>query len=324
MSEARKKPSKKPAKKATKKQSSVKILHDVTAPGKTPATTTSRPVIVGHRTTIKQDPMVIAEAAEAMTEKDLQTQTEELLRPLVDDGFAPTAPKLAKGKDVQPDNPDVVAASVSQEISDDEPSFALPANDEADTIDGATASEPAAHEAGGAKKSQKGVRAETETTETPSEPSETDKPEHRSEPETPHNEDYPVKDSQEAEHTGVAAEAKKIAPDTTSESESSGKKADQATHQEHDAAVKTLAEEVTKKQEASQDQAELEARQKHVQQLVDSKKYFVPIGQVSRRRSNRRAIIILLLVIILSVVGLNFAVDAELVEIGVDPYTNIL
>lgn len=50
--------------------------------------------------------------------------------------------------------------------------------------------------------------------------------------------------------------------------------------------------------------------------LIAEKKYFVPIGQVAHRRNQRLLIAMLLLVVI--AVGLAAAVDAELLDIGVE------
>ncbi len=50
--------------------------------------------------------------------------------------------------------------------------------------------------------------------------------------------------------------------------------------------------------------------------LITEKKYFVPIGQVAHRRNQRALLVVVLLIVVLA--GLYAAVDAELLDIGVD------
>lgn len=50
--------------------------------------------------------------------------------------------------------------------------------------------------------------------------------------------------------------------------------------------------------------------------LIAEKKYFVPVGQVAHRRNQRTAVVLVLLVLILA--GLYAAIDAELLDIGVE------
>lgn len=65
------------------------------------------------------------------------------------------------------------------------------------------------------------------------------------------------------------------------------------------------------------------AEQEHIQQLIADKTYFVPIGQVSKRR-NRRAVVILLVVLLLILVAVNFMLDAELIDVQGIPHTDML
>lgn len=59
-----------------------------------------------------------------------------------------------------------------------------------------------------------------------------------------------------------------------------------------------------------------------VAKLVEEKKYFVPIGQVAHRRNQRALIIFLILLIAL--VGGYLAIDAGLVEVGVELPFNLI
>lgn len=60
-----------------------------------------------------------------------------------------------------------------------------------------------------------------------------------------------------------------------------------------------------------------------IQKLVDSKKYFLPINAVERRRSKRFIALGVVLSLILALAWLNIALDAGLIEIpGVKPFTH--
>lgn len=90
------------------------------------------------------------------------------------------------------------------------------------------------------------------------------------------------------------------------------------------AVVDSLANEVTAKQTEKKEKKDQELQTEEAEKLIASKQFFVPIGQESRRRSSHRLFFILLLVILLGLVGLNLAIDAEVIDIGVNSLTNIL
>ena len=72
------------------------------------------------------------------------------------------------------------------------------------------------------------------------------------------------------------------------------------------AVVDAVVEGSTKSTEQLADDVEA-ARQEKVQQLVESKKYIVPLGQVTKRKQNQRSIMIL--VVLLVIVGAYVAAD---------------
>lgn len=76
--------------------------------------------------------------------------------------------------------------------------------------------------------------------------------------------------------------------------------------------------------EDQKQQDKLAAKIKDAENSVQSKEFFVPIGQVSRRRSKIRTLFLLMLLIIVGAACLNFAVDAGVIEIGVEPFTDVL
>lgn len=123
-----------------------------------------------------------------------------------------------------------------------------------------------------------------------------------------------------------AAEAKpaeeEVTPETsatdTTQNETADTSADEQKAAEKDAAiVDAVAEQADKdKQQSNELTEEEKQRQAELDKLIADKKYFVPIGQVTKRKNNRRTLMILL-VLALLLVGLYLAVDAEVVDIGI-------
>lgn len=83
---------------------------------------------------------------------------------------------------------------------------------------------------------------------------------------------------------------------------------------------------VTTKKQAQDEEAKKQARelekQAEIEKLIENKHFFVPINAAQKRRS-RRAIIVLGLMLIV-VVGVLVALDAEVIDIGVEPFTDFL
>jgi hypothetical protein len=188
-------------------------MDDVARPGKTPANPTSRPVIVGHRPMLHQDPMV--------------SKTDESEESSVED----TGPKKKSGFGTNTIQP----------------------------------SEEAKEEA---------------------------------------------RDAKEKEEIEEKVDDEKVNQDDQLSGSSS-------------AAVDALAGEVNAKREAEKaSEAELK-KQAELEEVIQSHKYFVPIGEVSKRRMNF-IILGLLVFALLVVVAVNFAIDADLLDIGLQPLTDLL
>jgi hypothetical protein len=79
------------------------------------------------------------------------------------------------------------------------------------------------------------------------------------------------------------------------------------------ATVDAVAEQAVKGQKNGPTPEDI-ARQQELEKMVEDKKYFVPIGQVTRRRNTRRAVAVLLLVLVLVLVGAYLALDSGLIE----------
>lgn len=84
------------------------------------------------------------------------------------------------------------------------------------------------------------------------------------------------------------------------------------------------APEKAKDKEEQKQKDELAAKLKEAEKSIESKEFFVNIGKVSRRRSKNRLLLILIFVLLAGAAFLNFAVDADIIEIGIKPFTDLL
>ncbi len=87
--------------------------------------------------------------------------------------------------------------------------------------------------------------------------------------------------------------------------------------------VDELAKQAAAKKQQKEEDKEAKVRQEKVDGLIAGKTYVVSISQVTKRRI-RQTFLVLLVLVILAVVGLNFAVDAELIDIGAEPLTDLI
>lgn len=110
--------------------------------------------------------------------------------------------------------------------------------------------------------------------------------------ETPSNTPSAQQDKEPAADTAEAAEEAAVVDAVASQADLGGKNAKTA-------------------QEAA-DQKQQEA----IDKLITEKKYFVPVGQVAHRRNQRAGI--LALVLLLALIGAYVAVDAGLIDLGIE------
>lgn len=90
------------------------------------------------------------------------------------------------------------------------------------------------------------------------------------------------------------------------------------------AAVDTLASAANAKKENQKESDEAAARAVELEKIIESKQYFVPIGEAKRRRSNQRILLTIILMIIITIASVNFGIDAEVLDLGIEPLTDIL
>lgn len=256
----------------SKESSKPRRVIDVTEPGKSEPSASSRPIIVTNRPLLKRDPMVISEQPVV---GDIDNTPSGEAKQLEGDVSVdhegstvvpPTAPKLLKESTKTPEMPTEAV------------------NDNTETVD--TDDELVATD-----KDKPAVLESTEDTD--------------NQPvETPVDAEPPKQE--EPETSSAEAESK----DSVAELDAHNEKTTTASNDEQLAPNKILDEAAKKVEEAKAAQlAELE-------KLIESKKYFLPINTVERRRDAKRAILLMVLVILFALIWLDLALDAGLLKLG--------
>lgn len=245
-------------------------VFDVAKPGKTPPDDSARPVIVGHRTILKDPTLAPVEDAEFPKDEDKPTTTApELKPPSAEKIVIPISDKPSKDKKKKPDTAQKIEPA-AEKSEDPAPEAVEPAVEE--TV---SASET----------DEKSPPAAEEKTPEP-EPTE------------------PEPSDQDTAKKSVAAEE----PDTEDASDTG----------EPDTEANNNVEPGPEAQkQADKKQREDQARQAALEKIVTDKTYFVPIGEVKRKRSNRRALFTLLLLIIMAAVLADLLIDSGTIKTSI-------
>jgi len=88
--------------------------------------------------------------------------------------------------------------------------------------------------------------------------------------------------------------------------------------------VNELAEQAADTKRQKQEEKVQGERDQKIEALIADKKYYVPIGQITHRRNTRLLIFIILSLIIIGLFAVNLAIDAGMIDIGVEPLTDII
>lgn len=232
-------------------------VFDVAKPGKSAPDDSSRPVIIGHRTILK-DPTVNAP-------EDPEFPKEEKARETT------TAPELKATSGEK-----VVIPISEKSSSKDKKKKTEDSAEEEKTA-------PEAPEESSEEIFAPQAKKEKEEVDTTDKPDSTD--------------DKPVK----KEDTTEEANNKTEEPDTAAEKDDEAAPAETPADQK--AADKKEQEEI--------------ARQAALEKTVVDKTYFVPIGEVKRKRSNRRALLVLLVVIIIAVALADLLIDSGMIKTNI-------
>lgn len=297
-----------PASKSSDKSSDAKTrkIIDVSEPGKTAPSETSRPIIVSSRPILRRDPMVTGpdgmEKEEAPEEKPVaRTAKPELkITPLTPEekmeapaklaeptaaSAAPTMPSAAAKPATPPAQPVIttaksaVASATEGDIVEDDEEIAKPAG------------EPIAeHEFMLEKPDAPTMTPEAKPALTPESKPATPTPPASPTPFTP-----PTPTASASSPVPTVPDA-----DDDDEEDSDGQLApnqalDVARRKEEDAKSTRLAEQ---------------------EKIIDSKQYFLPIDAVEKRRGLERFILLLVVVILLALIWLDIALDAGILRIS--------
>lgn len=286
-------------------EKTAKMFDDVVKPGETPAQATSRPVIVGHTAMIRDDPMMKDKTDDSRKDagKDIPAKTHKA-RSVVPFGGEDTAEAdnepakeiEAPDEDIRPDK--ITVSVVSKKSAEaKQPAADTSAPEPTEAADSAT--QETTESPSPAKSSA------TETAEASEARDDTTEAADSSEPEASVTEDQP----DEATAEGVPAGQEAEQPDDNGPVQG---------------VVDSLVEEADAKKENQKKDDQLALRAEEAEKLIASKEYFVPIGQVSRRRSNYRIFFGLIILLVLAAAAVNFAIDAEAVDVGVNAFTDFL
>lgn len=88
--------------------------------------------------------------------------------------------------------------------------------------------------------------------------------------------------------------------------------------------VDELAKQAAAKKKRVEDDKEGASRKERIDSLVASKQYNVPIGQLTKRRNTIALVIVLLLIVLIGLAAANFALDAGLIDVDIEPLTDII
>lgn len=298
---------------------------DVMQPGKAVPPTTSRPIIVSNRPMLRQDPMMVSpegmEKPEAQPAQQTVSRVGKTLTVL-----APHQSKTAKAPAVMPLIPTdkIDNADAASSVAVDEPAAsAIP--------QGRTPAEIASKKSITVKTDEAVPDSVVPATSTPMQPKtlaapaseptvEVSKPiESQDIDQTVSKPAPPVAESAPspalAQAPVASAPAPAAAPSTTeedisvdTESDTDGPRPDGADGQL--APNKTIDDAKKKVDEAEA------ARDAEQEQIINSKRYYLPIANTEDRRGLMRSLLVLLIVVVLAAVWFDMVLDAGIVHVG--------
>jgi hypothetical protein len=131
---------------------------------------------------------------------------------------------------------------------------------------------------------------------------------------TADTDDKPIEESTDTEpakpETSETSSDEVESKDSVTEPDTQGEKTGAASNDEQLAPNKVLDEAAKKVEEAKA------AQLAEIEKLIESKRYFLPINTVERRRDAKRAILLLVVVILFALIWLDLALDAGLLKLG--------
>lgn len=120
----------------------------------------------------------------------------------------------------------------------------------------------------------------------------------------------PAKESEAAEPTNT--ETSEDIPEAEAASEEDPNK-----EQKSGGLVDELAKQAADKKSKAKEEKELSAKEQKINKLIEDKTYFLPIGEVTRKRKNRKSLVVFLILLIV-LAGAYAAMDAGLIEAPIE------
>lgn len=279
---------------------------DVVQPGKTAPPATSRPVIVTNRPILRQDPMMVSpDGMEKTNEPAAQTSVSRVGKTLT--VLAPQQSKTAKA-------PSLTPLSAADQT-----------NDAGSTAAPAVPETPAAIPQGRTPEEIAGKKAITVKTDEvkPADDASASPAPAPSEP-VPSSPAEPAPSAAKPAEPPAAATQPQVAPapastpgvalstedDISTDTAAAGGSGDAATSDDQLAPNKTI-DDAKKKAEAAETE-----RMAEQEQIVASRRYYLPIQNVAARRGVTRWLVVLVLVLILAAVWFDIVLDAGILHIG--------
>lgn len=272
-------------------------VFDVSKPGKTAASASSKPVIIGHKNMLK-DPMVKNDSAGGLI---MLTDPDD--RP---SGSPPPSPSQASDSPTAPELKNLTIKPLSEEAKTQPAKSTIKIIKEKPAADNDSDTKSIKQLADNYKQqiTQSTQADEQSKEEKPiilPEDKDEDKAKDIAEPLADKPEDKTAHKDEEAETT-----------DSSDQTDESATKSDDA------AAINVAAEQTQQKKQPDKITQEQANRRAAMEKLIAEKKYFVPIGVKTRRkRSFRRTIIGILLILLMGALLVNLILDAKLLKTNV-------
>lgn len=332
---------------------------DVSKPGKVAPPSSGRPILVSHRPIVEDPMMRSSNNGDATSVPGTEGRNQEINRMLNPSRSRVKVEPLNESKDSQPaKGPEHAPGSVVSPV--DEPTEDAEADDpkeeketapvveepEKNEVPDTKQEEPKAdetpepidekvkepedssgdegHKITVVNKSKKTEPSEPEPTGEPvaEEPDET-LTDAKSKDDEPGSSDKSTDDEPAEPEKPDAAGESAPASDETPKDGAEEKPDSDTSEPQSEGIVDELAKQAASKKKQAEQDKESAARIERANALIESRTYYVPVGQLTKKRHTRLVLFMLLLVIILGLAGLNFAVDAGLIKTDIKPLTNV-
>lgn len=316
-----------------RKKDETKKVFDVSKPGETAASASSRPVIVGHKTLL-QDPMVTTTAPPVVKTKKPKPDSNDIgsdneaasgepdaevkILSTPELVIAPPKSEESEGQDDSEEKEKILKINSSKESDDKSDIKEEKEATEPKTTDESKNTESSPPEILPSSKTIKPLTPTEKSDE--KEPTSTDEQAESEADDT----DKPVETEAEATDKPVDLNAdKNDKPDDEPESDEDDKPIGTEDSIDDKSTDQASATEDGKKDVKDVEAATKVAQDAAFQKLIDNKTYFVPIGEQKHKRSMRLMLVCVILLLIAILAIDNFLIDAGIVKTSIPPVTDV-